>query len=250
MNIQDAANIQKRLYELAQSYFDGNGYFNFAPIDKLGNPTPWFTYPAINYLKDVINKDMKVFEYGSGYSTVFFNSNAGQTVSVEHDEDWFNHIKNQKPNYDMHLIKEGKQDHPFIKMFESRNLEQPRSNDIETDRTHGLLNTEFGNYALKLTEYSDEYFDIIVVDGMARLLTGFLASQLIKPTGIIILDNSDRWQYNALQQYLVDNGFGRIDFWGPGPVNAIGWCTSFFSKQYNIKSNNINRPPLSGGLGW
>ena len=93
-------------------------------------------------------------------------------------------------------------------------------------------------------------FDIIVVDGMARQLCGFVAADVIKDDGFIILDNSDRWQYNSLQRYLVNKGFGRIDFWGSGPKNTVDWCTSFFSRKFLLNNLHVERPAGTGDLGW
>ena len=46
-------------------------------VDCHGNPQPWYTYPAIEYLKgrDLSGKD--VFEFGSGYSTAIFLNTLG-----------------------------------------------------------------------------------------------------------------------------------------------------------------------------
>jgi hypothetical protein len=40
---------------------------NWACIDKNGNPIPWFTYPAIEYLNCLDLSECLVFEYGMGY---------------------------------------------------------------------------------------------------------------------------------------------------------------------------------------
>ncbi|MEO5647024.1 MAG: hypothetical protein ABIQ56_01610, partial [Chitinophagaceae bacterium] len=38
-------------------------------IDKNGNPIPWFSYPAIDFLSQLNIFDKEVFEYGCGFST-------------------------------------------------------------------------------------------------------------------------------------------------------------------------------------
>jgi hypothetical protein len=57
-----------------------------APVDAHGEPVPWYTYPAIDYLRQLDFSDKTVFEYGSGYSTLFWASAARRVVSVEEDE--------------------------------------------------------------------------------------------------------------------------------------------------------------------
>lgn len=41
-------------------------------VDKDGNSIPWFTYPAIEYLSHLDLSGCSVFEYGSGFSTLFW----------------------------------------------------------------------------------------------------------------------------------------------------------------------------------
>lgn len=41
-------------------------------IDPIQFKMPWITFPAIRRIKKFIRKDMIVFEYGSGGSTLFF----------------------------------------------------------------------------------------------------------------------------------------------------------------------------------
>lgn len=45
---------------------------------------------------------------------------------------------------------------------------------------------------------------------------------------------------------MINQGFGRIDFWGPGPINTFGWCTSFFSRNLKIP---ISKPTRDRGAG-
>ena len=52
--------------------------------DRNKNYLPWFTYPAIEALSNWDLSDKRVFEYGSGFSTLFWASRAKEVVSVEH----------------------------------------------------------------------------------------------------------------------------------------------------------------------
>lgn len=40
--------------------------------DALGNPIPWLTYPAIEFLKSYVRPGMRILEFGTGASTVWF----------------------------------------------------------------------------------------------------------------------------------------------------------------------------------
>lgn len=56
------------------SYKEDNGWFRSVEeglaVDREGYCLPWFIYPAISFLKERIQSDMAVLEYGSGYSTL------------------------------------------------------------------------------------------------------------------------------------------------------------------------------------
>jgi len=196
---------------------------------------------------------MNVFEYGAGYSTQYFKKRCKFLYSVEHNPDWVNHLQDKKLN----VVYEGQNDEPYengklcYKSYKTLKFTNPLlRNNTAHNIEHGLLNAEFARYASSISKFEPGFFDIVVVDGMARQLSGFYASKYIKTDGYIILDNSDRWQYNSLQKYLINAGFGRIDFWGLGPVNTISWCTSFFSRNFKISNIQILRKKKSGDLGW
>ena len=78
-----------------------------------------------------------------------------------------------------------------------------------------------------------ETFDIIVVDGRDRVECAKNSLQALKPNGVIIWDNSDRPEYEAGYEFLLNKGFKRIDFSGFGPINSRAWCTSVFYRPGN-----------------
>lgn len=41
-------------------------------LDRNGNPIPWFSYPFIDFLTPRLSKELVLFEFGSGNSTLFF----------------------------------------------------------------------------------------------------------------------------------------------------------------------------------
>jgi len=70
----------------------------WSSIDNSGNPLPWFSYPAIDYLKSINLKDKNIFEYGSGNSTIFFHRKAKSIQSVEDDLLWYQKIVKKCPS--------------------------------------------------------------------------------------------------------------------------------------------------------
>jgi hypothetical protein len=229
----------------AYLYLQPNGWFNDTPCDEDGT-TPWYTFSAIKFLKDIIKREWTVFEYGSGYSTLFFKNNVQKLVSVEHSEEWYNYIKTECLDLNIELAPQNTEIHPEASNCYNnfiQNFKQIRTHNFDHDLMHGLINDEFAGYASKIYISPAKHFDLVVIDGMARALCAVMTveSHRLKDDGIIILDNSDRWQYNPIQEYLIQHGFGRIDFYGSGWNNHAGWCTSFYSKSFPINNNNVLR---------
>jgi hypothetical protein len=240
--------LRGKITTFAYCYLQELGFFNAVPSDEQGY-TPWYTYPAISFLKDILKLEHKVLEYGSGYSTLFFKDKVQELTTVEHDSMWAQKIVDINSDIDIYVVQENATPHPdaMPKILEFINtIEQVRSNDRNHDLVHGLVNNEFAGYASVIYSKPKGYYDIVVIDGMARLLTGYLAADCIADDGYIILDNSDRWHYNNLQQYLFDKGYGRIDFWGPGHGLYNCWCTSFFSKNFKFNNNKKLREVTQG----
>jgi hypothetical protein len=237
--------LSSHILTQAYLYLQPNGWFHDFPCDEDGT-TPWYTFPAITFLKDIIKPTWKVFEYGSGYSTLFFSKHVQELISIEHDKEWHDSLLVENPNLNVHLVTQNADAHiestacynNFIE-----NFDQIRTNNYEHDFRHGLISNEFGGYASKIFEAPAKHYDLVVIDGMARALCAVMTveSYRLKDNGIIILDNSDRWQYNPIQEYLNKNGFGRIDFYGPGWNNHAGWCTSFYSQSFPINNNSVMR---------
>jgi hypothetical protein len=236
----------------AYQYLQPVGWFNGCPSDSEGY-TPWYTFPAIEFLKDIIDKDHKVLEYGSGYSSLFYKDKVKELLSVEHDKEWAVKITNEHPGLEIHVVEQGESaidisEKPFYAFRETQSKLAPRSNHVEHDIKHGLANEEFAAYASMIYAKPKGYYDIVVVDGMARGLCAWYAADMISKNGFIILDNSDRCQYNYIQQFLQNKGFGRVDFWGLGYGQYQQFCTSFYSKQFKFKSNKLNRPIKPGPI--
>jgi SAM-dependent methyltransferase len=138
---------------------------------------PWFSYAAIDFLDSFVKPHMTVCEYGSGGSTIFFARRAKSVFSIENDPKWFDLVK---------------------KRFESQEL---RNITIQL-HPFDFKNTEGFEHSSYLHAIPDARFDIIVVDGMeewnqVRPICFEKAEARVKPGGIIIVDDS--WRYQTLR---------------------------------------------------
>ena len=65
----------KLLYR-KDSYLNTTGYVRshqkIASVGPDDQPVPWMNYPVVEFLNARLNKSIRMFEYGSGYSTRFY----------------------------------------------------------------------------------------------------------------------------------------------------------------------------------
>ena len=256
---REALSRQRAIQRYAREYLSARGWMRSVTLkESVGNegPIPWITYPALMVLQRVVAAEHKVFEYGCGNSSLWWSEYVSEVVSVEHNETWANKVSSEAPpNLRIQLAPMRMAVDAEVRgsadAFFRLHIDLPTSGDVEHDIEHGLLCKEFTAYATELAKYGKGYFDIVVVDGMARSLATWIAVNHVKERGIIVFDNSDRWQYNAAFDILSEHGFGRLDFYGPGPINTYEWCTSIFCRDLGWTARNVRVPETQASdLGW
>jgi hypothetical protein len=185
-------------------------------INAAGEPLAWYTYPAIEYLSQLDFSDCRVFEFGSGNSTLFWARRAQAVVSVEHDRSWYERLRDRVP----------------------ANCTLVYEPDLE-------------RYARIISDFA-ERFDVIVVDGPARGLTRARAAAAalssLKRGGLIILDNSDWLPRSA--QLLRDADLLQVDFHGFVPIAEHTQTTSlYFHRDCRLRPLGEAQPhPSIGGV--
>jgi hypothetical protein len=191
----------RNFYILALEYGQFKTIKFWKNIDKYGNSIPWFTYPAIEYLNHIDLSECSIFEYGSGYSTLYWMNKAKWVVSVEHNEEWYNEIKHKVTN-------------KVIYIFEK--VPERYMNSIER---------------------FNKKFDIYVIDGRWR---GKCAKKVVEHINhyggsMVIFDNSD-WYPNTINFLRNELKWIEIDFAGFGPINNYTWVTTIFiNPEYRLK---------------
>lgn len=155
---------------------------------------PWFAYAAIDFLEGYLRPDMKVCEYGSGGSTLFFAARTASVFSIEDNPKWHELVCRRLEEKGYHNAR--------LKLcpFDFKN-----PTDFE--------NSEY------LLAIPDEKFDVIVVDGseewvQVRPICFRKAEDRIKPGGIIVVDDS--WRYSALRSQNRAQRWQRFRSVGPG----------------------------------
>ena len=174
----------------------------FASVNSEGSPYPWYTYPAIEYLDNLDFKNISVFEYGCGNSSLYYLKRGAKVFSVEDNKIWYKKIKSlSKSN---HSLKFASNKSDYIQNFKDLIIS-----------------------------------DIIVIDGSFRKeCAEYLVSKVIPNSvklSLIIFDNSDRYP-NTLSYIDEKIKWHRVDFCGFGPINPYTWVTSIYLCPNNILS--------------
>jgi hypothetical protein len=162
-------------------------------VNARGEPIPWITYPALEYLSQFDYGDSEVFEYGGGNSTKWWASRAKWVTTVEDDARWFGELERAvRPNQTL------------------------------------FLEREPAAYAEAVLR-QDKKYDVISIDGVHRNLCARSAVKALKPTGFIVLDNSD-W-YPKTTAFLRSLDLLQVDFFGLPPIVNFHTATSVFLKR-------------------
>ena len=171
-------------------------------VDREGNPVPWMTYPAVEYLSQFDFSKNSLFEWGSGNSSNWFSRRFASVVSVESDPKWYGKCKEAlNPNQTL-----------ILREFNVRGSED--DDEVKS----------FANAILK----QENDFDVIVNDAkiISRPRCTDNALKKLRPGGVVIFDNSD-W-FPGQCEKIRNAGFFQVDFHGNGPLNKYTWTTSIF----------------------
>lgn len=192
----------------------------------LDKPSPWITFQALDFIDRWINsrRDLKVFEYGSGGSTLYWQKFSSLVVSIEHDEGWY------------HLVQEaiqGSKAHDYRLILPERRNEfmnsdcDPADPDAYGTGDELLRKFSFYRYVTQIDAFDDHFFDVILIDGRSRPSCIKHSIKKIKPGGLLIVDNADTDYYEpGMDSYL--GAFKKKVFWGVGPTSPAMWQTNIY----------------------
>jgi len=180
------------------------------PVESLGHPVPWYTYPATQFLasKDFASKT--VLEWGAGHSTLWWARRARSVTSFEADADWAAWLRTRvPPNVVIRRVAE------------------------DTSGADEFL--------------SLQQFDLIVIDGLDRYQCAVKSRGHLREGGALLLDDSEgHWGHDGdypIIRLFSSGGYQRIDFYGHAPGVFKPRCTSIFF-QHRCFLFEGSTPPL------
>jgi hypothetical protein len=143
---------------------------------------PWINAPAVRYLRTIVQPQWRVFEFGSGRSTVWYAKHVASVVAIESAPQWHREV-------------------------------QEKLSSAENAAVELMPAREF---PARIEREQDQAFDLIVVDGPdhdesgSRLppeldRTGCVSAAIpkLRPGGVLLLDNSDEPRYRTVDGILA-----------------------------------------------
>lgn len=156
-------------------------------------------YAMVEFLNQRLHKEMRVFEYGSGFSTQYFAERVGSILALESDGRWKTEVE---------------------KMLR----DTPNAEVIQ--RTPGEY------YEAAAAENSQKY-DLIINDGLNRVKCARYAWNALTPEGVLLLDDSDRDEYREVFQMAEERGFKSLTISGIKPFSFKREETTIFYRTMN-----------------
>ena len=247
MNLQMKARIEKSLGPLVVPLYFGYLLFDDlkswrsfptwfksfrAERSLLDQATPWIPFEASHWLEDYLTPEMKVFEYGSGGSTIFFAQRVAQLFSVEHEKRW--HWLVSKALEQRALTNCSYQlQEPYLT---AGMASQERSSEISNSAAPKFIFDEreseypfmsFDKYVSAIDAHGDGTFDLVFVDGRARRGCVNRAIPKVRRGGYLMLDNSNNADMaecvRKLQCYPRSDFRGIAPGWPPARWTTTAW---------------------------
>lgn len=159
-----------------------------------GDPLPWYTYPAIDFLAQRDFAERHVLEFGGGQSTLWWAQRAFRVTTIEEDGAWYRSLRARMPgNVDLHHV-------PVDRS--SRSVEAVRA---------------------VLEAGARRTFDVIAIDGHLRRELTAMAFSYLAPGGLLLFDNAEGYGF---WEELQGRTCRRVDFYGFAPGVSKRHCTS------------------------
>ena len=202
--------ISSALFDLCGLVLSPNSYLRTSgwlrssrqrvPLSGVGDQLPWMNYSLVELLDERLHSQLSLFEYGSGYSTRFFANRVKVLYSVEHDQDWFEAVKKLKPcNANVY------------------------HESIANERAY--IETIFR---------PERAFDVVIVDGVYRNECVKTAVGHLSAAGVLILDDTERSEYDISDQHMKRLGFKSLAISGLKPCSFRRSQSTIYYRSKNV----------------
>lgn len=183
------------------SYLRQSGFINSLkvnhPADMNGRPLPWMNHSFMTFISPRL-KGLSVFEYGSGYSTIFWASECRKVVAFEHQQDWCRNVSQMLLPYENAEVRYAVDKDEYVGAIEGHSP------------------------------------DLVIIDGIYRVDCLKRSAEVITDSAVIIVDDSYRISLRKHIEHLKCNGYKEIVSSGPKAGHINTFYTSVIYKKKNI----------------
>jgi len=195
--------VSYKLISRKNSYLNQTGFIkshqHIEPIDTDGKPIPWMNYAVVELLHERLTKELSLFEYGAGFSSIWFAQRIKKVVSIEYDTAWRKQVEELlAPVKNASLI------------FQT----------LGEDYIKGAVNT-------------GQKYNVVLVDGRDRVACAAASFEALEPNGVLILDDSDREEYQAAFGLAKEKGFKNLRISGLKPFSFVREESTIFYRADN-----------------
>lgn len=159
--------------------------------DMIGLDLAWWSYAAIDAVQAHLTRlggQANVFEYGAGASTAWLGRRSGSVTSVEHDPGFAEYLRRLLAE-DATLAADGVD----VRLVPAT----PSAVPAVSSNRRGHAGLDFTEYVRAIDD-GDGEFDLVVVDGRARVACVRAALPRLSSVGMVLLDNADRGEYSSV----------------------------------------------------
>lgn len=148
--------------------------------DLSGLDLPWWTFDAVETVDAFLaaHPGARVFEWGSGASTLWLSRRGAKVTAVEHDPDWASAVGEKTAGF------------PDTRVI---GVPAAASGEIPSGKK-GFEGQYFDAYVRSIRDHEGP-FDLIVIDGRAREACLLEAIPKLAPGGYILFDDTKRERY-------------------------------------------------------
>jgi hypothetical protein len=148
-------------------------------IDRNNNPIPWWTYSFIEFISERINNDLRVLEFGCGYSTIWLSNRVKEVIAFEDYPKWADSIS-KRINSNSKIV-----------AVKSISVYNDYSSHITGD------------------------FDILIIDNLGNRIDCAMQNlRHLNNNGVVIWDNTDGPDWQEIKVLMGKNGFKELSFTG------------------------------------
>jgi predicted O-methyltransferase YrrM len=168
--------------------------------DLVAMDLPWWTYEAIDVVEAFLAErggKARVFEFGSGASTVWLARRSGRVDAVEHHPGWADRVRQLlaaapgvTADVSLHVPTVARTPVPIL--------------PSASPTAQGL---DFAQYVAVLDEVEGEPFDLVLVDGRAREESLRRALKRVREDGLVLLDDAQRERYHPVLAEAAASGW-------------------------------------------